>query len=99
MDIALLGGTGDVGEGLALRWAHDTDHTITVGSRRIEKAETKVEEYRRELRERGVDTDIRARENENAARDARIVVVSIPPSTRPPPSNRSPPRFPTIKSS
>lgn len=79
MDIALLGGTGDIGKGLALRWAHDTDHTITVGSRHIEKAETKVEEYRRELRERGVDPDIRACDNKTAARDARIVVVSIPP--------------------
>lgn len=79
MDIALLGGTGDIGKGLALRWAHDTDHTIIVGSRDIEKAEMKVEEYRRELRERGVDPDIRTCENETAARDAGIVVVSIPP--------------------
>ena len=33
MHIALLGGTGDIGEGLALRWAADTEHTVVVGSR------------------------------------------------------------------
>lgn len=79
MDIALLGGTGDIGEGLALRWAHDTDHTVIVGSRKLEKAETKAKEYRRELQERGIDTDIRAQENETAAENASVVVVSIPP--------------------
>lgn len=78
MEIALLGGTGDIGEGLALRWAHDTDHTVIVGSRTLEKAEEKVREYRRKLSERGVDADIDARENGAAAENASVVVVSIP---------------------
>lgn len=79
MEIALLGGTGDIGEGLALRWAHDTDHTVIVGSRTLQKAEEKVREYRRKLDERDVDADIDARENEAAAENASVVVVSIPP--------------------
>jgi len=29
MKIAILGGTGDIGEGLALRLAADTDHEVT----------------------------------------------------------------------
>jgi len=38
MEIAILGGTGDIGEGLALRWGRDTDHAVTVGSREAERA-------------------------------------------------------------
>ena len=38
MQIALLGGTGDIGEGLALRLARDTEHTVVVGSREAERA-------------------------------------------------------------
>ncbi len=38
MRIALLSGTGDIGEGLALRFARDTDHEILIGSRDPEKA-------------------------------------------------------------
>jgi predicted dinucleotide-binding enzyme len=40
MDIALLGGTGDIGQGLALRWAYDTYHGVVFGSRERERAET-----------------------------------------------------------
>ena len=37
MHVALLGGTGDIGEGLALRWGLDTDHELLVGSRDPER--------------------------------------------------------------
>ena len=30
MRVAILGGTGDIGEGLALRWGADTDHAVVV---------------------------------------------------------------------
>ncbi|NNC24811.1 NAD(P)-binding domain-containing protein, partial [Salinisphaera sp. USBA-960] len=55
MRIALLGGTGDIGEGLALRWAYDTDHEILIGSRDPEKARAKAEEYETELDSRGLE--------------------------------------------
>ena len=76
MDIALLGGTGDIGEGLALRWAADTDHAVIVGSREAGKAENAAEEYGAELDGHG--TAIEGVENADAAARADVVVVAVP---------------------
>jgi len=78
MQIALLGGTGDIGQGLALRLAHDTDHEVVVGSREAEKARTKADEYETELASRDVDASIGAAENPEAAAGADVVVLSVP---------------------
>jgi len=78
MQIALLGGTGDIGEGLALRLAYDTNHDVIVGSRDAEKAETKAEEYETELSSRGLDVTVGAAANPAAAADADVVVCSVP---------------------
>jgi NADPH-dependent F420 reductase len=78
MRIALLGGTGDIGQGLALRWAHDTSHDVLVGSRTAEKARTKATEYETELDSRGVEATIDGHENPEAAARADVVVVSVP---------------------
>ena len=45
MRIALLGGSGDIGEGLALRFGRDTNHDIVIGSREPEKAREAAESY------------------------------------------------------
>ena len=79
MRIALLGGTGDIGEGLALRWGHDTDHELLIGSRDPEKARAKAEEYETELDSRGVERSIKGFANEMAADRAQVVVLSVPP--------------------
>ena len=76
MDIALLGGTGDIGEGLALRWVNDTSHTVIVGSRDADKAAAKAEEYEAELDGREVDGAGLA--NEDAAARADVVVTAVP---------------------
>ncbi|QIO21883.1 NADPH-dependent F420 reductase [Haloarcula sp. JP-L23] len=78
MDIALLGGTGDIGEGLALRWAYDTNHTVIVGSREAGKAEAKAEEYETELDSRGQDVTIEGLANEDATARADVVVTAVP---------------------
>jgi NADPH-dependent F420 reductase len=78
MRIALLGGTGDIGQGLALRWGYDTEHELLVGSRDPEKARTKAEEYETELDSRGVEADIKGFENAMAADRADVVVLSVP---------------------
>ncbi|WP_135537019.1 NADPH-dependent F420 reductase [Halostella pelagica] len=83
MEIALLGGTGDIGEGLALRWARDTDHSVIVGSRDPDKAERKANEYYSLLKEAGVTPDIAGYSNETAAELAEVVVVSVPPEYAP----------------
>jgi hypothetical protein len=78
MQIALLGGTGDIGEGLALRLARDTSHDVVVGSRKAEKAHTKADEYETELSSRGLDVTIGGEENPAAAAGADVVVLSVP---------------------
>ena len=79
MKIALLGGTGDIGEGLALRWAFHTDHEVIVGSREAERARGKAEEYETELSSRGLDRSIEGYENAEAAARGDVVVLSVPP--------------------
>ena len=79
MRIAILGGTGDLGKGLALRWAER--HEITIGSRFREKAEALAQEYLRVARENyGKDYlgKIRGAENGEAAEKAEVAVLTIP---------------------
>ncbi|WP_247002972.1 NADPH-dependent F420 reductase [Halosolutus gelatinilyticus] len=79
MRIALLGGTGDIGEGLALRFARDTDHEVLIGSRDPEKARAAVADYEADLEARGVDANVKGFANEMAADRADVVVLSVPP--------------------
>jgi NADPH-dependent F420 reductase len=79
MDIAILGGTGDIGEGLALRFAADTAHDITIGSRDASKAIDRAHEYERRLTDSGVDRDVEGTDNVSAAADADVVILAIPP--------------------
>jgi hypothetical protein len=78
MRIALLGGTGDIGQGLALRWAYDSDHEVVLGSRDPEKARTKAEEYETELDSLGRDRKVTGFVNEMAADRADVVVLAVP---------------------
>lgn len=78
MRIALLGGTGAIGEGLALRWAYETNHDIVIGSRDHDRAQGKAREYETELDSRGVDTTIEYGVNRAVVTDADVVVVAVP---------------------
>lgn len=78
MKIALLGGTGDIGEGLAVRWASDTDHSLWIGSREAEKARAAVDDYEQRLAEYGAHADLTAAENPAAAAAGDVVVLSVP---------------------
>ena len=79
MRISLLGGTGDIGEALALRWAHDTHHEVVIGSRDPERARNKAEEYETELRSRDVDRKVTGFANGMAADRGDVVVLAVPP--------------------
>lgn len=70
--IAVLGGTGNEGPGLALRWAN-AGYKVVIGSRQTEKAEATAAELNAEL---GIDT-ITGLENSEAAKAADIVVLTI----------------------
>ena len=72
--IAVLGGTGNEGGGLALRWAH-SGHKVIVGSRAAERAEEAAAAMRETL---GPDADISGMANPDAAAAAEVVVLSVP---------------------
>lgn len=78
MRIALLGGTGDIGEGLALRLARDTTHEVVVGSRTAEKAEAAHAAYVDRLGE-DLSAELSSGENPEAAAGADVVVACVPP--------------------
>ena len=73
MKIAILGGTGEQGPGLALRWALAGEEVI-IGSRSQERAEKVAAELNAELGK----PVIRGLENPQAADDADIVVITVP---------------------
>ena len=53
--LAILGGTGELGTGLARRWLQ-AGYAVIIGSRTKEKAEAAVEELQKVLAERGVQS-------------------------------------------
>jgi 8-hydroxy-5-deazaflavin:NADPH oxidoreductase len=71
--IAILGGTGDLGTGLAIRWAR-AGHRIVIGSRTLTKAQTAVAA----LKEISPQTPADAMENADAAAAGDIVVLTVP---------------------
>ncbi|TAN46479.1 MAG: NADPH-dependent F420 reductase [Candidatus Methanoperedens sp.] len=77
MKIAILGGTGSIGEGFALRWAGE--HDITVCSREADKAVKAADEYRDMLLDKGLSCcGIGGCTNEAGIRGADVVVLSVP---------------------
>jgi len=76
MKIAVVGGTGDCGQGFVKRWAKE--HEIIIGSRRADKAEDTAGELTSFLKEWGVDARIRGMDNGCAIEASEIVVLSIP---------------------
>jgi NADPH-dependent F420 reductase len=72
MKIGIVGGTGKLGSGLAVRWAR-AGHTILVGSRDAAKARAHVAE----LAEAGT-SGIEGGDNAWAAREADVVVLTVP---------------------
>jgi NADPH-dependent F420 reductase len=71
--IAVLGGTGKEGSGLALRWAA-AGYDVTLGSRELEKAQRAAAELNTML---GQDI-VRGMTNRDAAAQADIVVMTVP---------------------
>ncbi|MFC6874501.1 NADPH-dependent F420 reductase [Halobellus marinus] len=79
MRIALLGGTGEVGEGLALRWGYHTDHDVVIGSRDPDDAHAAADEYAATLSAHGRERKLTGFRNGMAADRADIVVLAVPP--------------------
>ena len=71
--IAVLGGTGEEGSGLALRWAR-AGHPVIIGSRVAERAVA----HAADLGRRAPGAQIDGAENLAAARSAELAVLSVP---------------------
>lgn len=76
--IAILGGTGDLGTGLARRWAQ-AGYEVIIGSRTLEKAQAAVDDLQSVMQVRGIDAvSVRAMDNASAAECAQIVAITVP---------------------
>lgn len=76
--IAIVGGTGDLGTGLARRWVQ-AGYRVIIGSRTADKAETAAAALKALMEQRGVNTaDVRGVDNVAAAQAGDIVVLTVP---------------------
>ena len=73
MNIAIIGGTGDMGYGLALRLAK-AGHRVIIGSRTAERAE----EVAKAARETTGSATVSGAENAQAVAQAELVILSVP---------------------
>jgi len=73
--IAIVGGTGKEGKGLAFRWAR-FGHRVIIGSRQEAKAQAAAEEVNRLLGTSG--QSVVGMANERAAQAGEIVVLTVP---------------------
>ena len=72
--IAVIGGTGDQGFGLVLRWAKAGEKVI-IGSRQLQKAEDAAKKARDTL---GENANVSGMENSKAAAASDVIVMSVP---------------------
>jgi NADPH-dependent F420 reductase len=77
--IAVIGGTGDLGSGLALRWAV-AGYPVIIGSRAQDSADRAVAK----MRAQAPDADLKGMENSAAAAAADIVALTVPFSNQAP---------------
>lgn len=76
--IAIIGGTGDQGKGLALRWAK-AGFDIIVGSRAAERAEDAAKDMKEILTKAGFpDAAVSGAHNLEAAASSNLVVLTVP---------------------
>ena len=76
MKIGIVGGTGDIGEGMAMRLSPVFD--VIVGSREKDKAEAACEFNIETLRKRGQKCSLTGVSNQKVVDDAEIVILAIP---------------------
>jgi NADPH-dependent F420 reductase len=72
LTLALVGGTGKIGPGLAMRWAQ-AGYRVIIGSRQEEKAQGVADELNETL---GIET-IQGMENSQAVANADIAVLTV----------------------
>ena len=79
MKIGIIGGTGGMGEGFALRWSFN--HDVLIGSRDKQKAEKAAEDTLSSIKGTHADKikgTISGNDNTSIARDSDVLILSIP---------------------
>ncbi|MEX0640661.1 MAG: NADPH-dependent F420 reductase [Nitrosopumilaceae archaeon] len=78
MKIGIIGGTGGMGKGFAIRWC--INHDILVGSRDAERASKSAEEYTNTAKEAygKINGSISGNDNVSIAKESDVLVLSIP---------------------
>ena len=78
MKIGIIGGTGGMGKGFALRWSKN--HEVIIGSRDAERAVTSATEYTNLAKEAygNINGKIIGSDNISVAKDSEVLVLSIP---------------------
>jgi NADPH-dependent F420 reductase len=75
--IAIIGGTGKEGKGLAYCWAR-AGHTVLIGSRSAERAQGAAQEVIARLGSNPGQTSVMGLDNAAAAGQAEIIVLTVP---------------------
>ena len=78
MKIGIIGGTGGMGKGFALRWSKNND--VTVGSRDASRAASSAEEYTNLAKESfgEINGTISGKDNLTVAKESDVLILSIP---------------------
>ena len=78
MKIGIIGGTGGMGKGFALRWSQN--HNIIVGSRDAKRASESANEYTNLAKESfgQINGTITGNDNISVAKDSDVLILSIP---------------------
>lgn len=78
LKIGIIGGTGGMGKGFAIRWC--INHDILVGSRDAERASKSAEEYTITAKEAygKINGSISGNDNVSIAKESDVLVLSIP---------------------
>ena len=78
MKIGIIGGTGGMGKGFALRWCNK--HEILIGSRDSSRASSTADEYTKTAKETfgNENMTISGNDNLSVAKEADVLVLSIP---------------------
>ena len=78
MKVGIIGGTGGMGKGFALRWSQN--HDVIIGSRDAQRASESAAEYADLAKETFGETKgtISGNDNASVARESDVLVLSIP---------------------
>jgi hypothetical protein len=78
MKVGIIGGTGGMGKGFALRWSKNND--VIIGSRDASRAASSAEEYTNLAKESfgEINGTITGKDNLSVAKESDVLVLSIP---------------------